>query len=287
MKSFKGKVAAITGAGSGIGRHLAIKLAEYGCHLSLSDINVAGLQKTKEACMSYGVRVSVHEVNVADRQEMQAWADSTYAAYGQINLIINNAGVGQSGTVEDTSLEDYDWLLGINLWGVLYGTKAFMPYLKHSGDGHVVNISSAFGLQAQPGGSAYNTSKFAVRGFTESLRQELDILDNGVSATCVHPGGIKTDIMNNSRVSVSTQALMGMDPERLRKTFNQVLTIPPEVAAELILAGVRGNRRRVLIGAEAYVIDLTQRLLPTGYQLVNTLGLRVGRKLLAAQSYFS
>lgn len=280
MKSFKGKVAAITGAGSGIGRELAIALAKQRCHLSLSDINVAALEQTRNSCVSLGVNVSTHEINVADRDAMLEWAEATQRIHGHVNLLFNNAGVGQSGTVEDTSLDDYDWLLGINLWGVIIGTKAFMPYLKDTRDGHIVNISSAFGLQAQPGASAYNTSKFAVRGFTESLRQELDLLNNGVSATCVHPGGIKTNIMNNSRVSDSSEALMGMNAERLRSTFNRALTITPEVAAKQILNGVLANRRRVLIGAEAYAIDLSQRILPTGYQLINTIGLRVGRSLL-------
>jgi len=194
MKSFDQKVAAITGAGSGIGRSLAVKLARQGCHLSLSDVNEKGLAETTALCQAYGVKVTSEKVDVAKLDQMQAWAARTAKDHGKVNLIFNNAGVALGSTVEGMSYEELEWLMGINFWGVVYGIKEFMPHLKASGDGHIINISSIFGLGSQPSQGAYNASKFAVRGYTEALRQELDLQQCGVSATCVHPGGIKTNI---------------------------------------------------------------------------------------------
>ena len=176
MKDFRNKVAAITGAGSGIGRALALNLAAQGCHLAISDIDPKGLEATAKQAKAHGVTVTSKTLDVADREAMHAWADEVVREHGQVNMIFNNAGVAQSGSVEGTSYEDYDWILDINFRGVLYGTKAFLPYLKKApGGGHVINVSSVFGLFSQPGMSAYNATKFAVRGFTESLRQELDL----------------------------------------------------------------------------------------------------------------
>lgn len=210
MKSFKNKVAAVTGAGSGIGQAIAIALAKQGCHLALSDISEAGLAKTVELLTPYSVKVTTQKVDVAKRDEVATWAKAVVNEHGQVNLIFNNAGVAIGSTAEGVSYEDLEWLIGINFWGVVYGTKEFLPYLKQSGDGHIINISSMFGLTAQPTQSAYNASKFAVRGFTESLRQELDLQNAGVSATCVHPGGIRTNIAKAARMNNSVQSL-GMD----------------------------------------------------------------------------
>lgn len=280
MKSFKNKVAAITGAGSGIGRALAQQLASVGCHLALSDVDARGLAETTELVSAKGVTVTSTRVDVADRAAVQAWADASAEAHGRINLVFNNAGVAQAGTVEGTSLEDYEWIININLWGVIYGTKAFLPHLKASGDGHIVNVSSIFGLFAQPGMSAYNVTKFAVRGFTESLRQELDMAGNGVSATCVHPGGIKTNIAKTARTSSSLAQVTGKSADESTQAFEKLFRTSPEKAADTILAGVRRNARRVLIGGDAYAVDLMQRLLPTAYQLlvVKALGGMAKRK---------
>lgn len=188
MKNFKNKVAAITGAGSGMGQQLAILLAKAGCHVSISDVNEKGLAETVELVKPYNVRVTSKKVNVAKLEEVRAWAEETVQNHGSVNMIFNNAGVALGSTVEGSTYEDLEWIMGINYWGVVYGTKEFLPYLKKTGEGHIINTSSLFGLTAQPTQSAYNSTKFAVRGFTESLRQELDIENSGVSALSVHPG---------------------------------------------------------------------------------------------------
>jgi short-subunit dehydrogenase len=267
MKSFKNKVAAVTGAGSGIGQALAIELAKQGCHLALSDVNEAGLAKTVELLATYPVKVTTQKVDVANRTEIADWAKFVVDQHGQVNLIFNNAGVAMGSTAEGISYEDLEWLIGINFWGVVYGTKEFLPFLKQSGDGHIINISSMFGLTAQPTQSAYNASKFAVRGFTESLRQELDMQNAGVSATCIHPGGIRTNIAKAARMNNSVQSL-GMDPVKSQDAFDKLLRTPADEAAQQILEAVRKNRRRLLIGADAKVVDVIQRILPQGYQKI-------------------
>ncbi|MCQ1098664.1 SDR family oxidoreductase [Acinetobacter baumannii] len=267
MKSFKNKVAAVTGAGSGIGQAIAIALAKQGCHLALSDFSETGLAKTVELLAPYSVKVTTQKVDVAKRDEVATWAKAVVDEHGQVNLIFNNAGVAIGSTAEGVSYEDLEWLIGINFWGVVYGTKEFLPYLKQSGDGHIINISSMFGLTAQPTQSAYNASKFAVRGFTESLRQELDMQNAGVSATCVHPGGIRTNIAKAARMNNSVQSL-GMDPLKSQDAFDKLLRTPADDAAQQILEAVRKDRRRLLIGADAKAVDVIQRILPQGYQKI-------------------
>ncbi|MDX1587670.1 MAG: SDR family NAD(P)-dependent oxidoreductase [Oleiphilaceae bacterium] len=279
MKSFSGKVAAITGAGSGIGRALALALSHQGCHLALSDINETGLAETAGLCNAQKVTVTTARVNVADREAVHQWADQVVADHGQVNLIFNNAGVAHAGTVEGTSYEDYDWILDINFRGVLYGTKAFLPHLKAApGGGHIINISSIFGLFSQPGMSAYNATKFAVRGLTESLRQELDMANNGVSATCVHPGGIKTNIARDARMNDSMGELMGgASNEDLSSNFEKLFRTTPDQAAAIILKSVQRNARRVLVGSDARAVDIMQRIVPTSYQRMVTYAMRFGK----------
>jgi short-subunit dehydrogenase len=267
MKSFNYKVAAITGAGSGIGRALAYALARRGCDLALSDISAAGLAETATQARMLGVNVSESLVDVASREQMTAWAAEVVKTHSKVNLIFNNAGVAHCGTVEATDYADYEWLMGINFWGVVYGTKAFLPHLQASGDGHVVNISSVFGLFAQPTQSAYNASKFAVRGFTEALRQELDLSECGVSASCVHPGGIKTNIALAARIADTGGQVLGKNADLARQAFNDnMLRTSADQAAEVILRGVEHNRRRIIIGLDARLADWGQRLLPALYQ---------------------
>jgi short-subunit dehydrogenase len=281
MKSFDQKVAAITGAGSGIGRALAVELAQQNCALALSDVNVKGLSETVALAKSHGANVTSAKVDVANRKQVHDWAGKVKLDHGKVNLIFNNAGVAQAGSVEANSYEDYEWIMGINFWGVVHGTKAFLPMLKASGDGHIVNVSSVFGLFAQPSQSGYNASKFAVRGFTESLRQELDLMDCGVSATCVHPGGIKTNIARDARMGDSVRELLGQDADKSRRQFEKAFTTTAEQAAKTILNGVRRDSRRVLIGVDAVALETMQRLLPGGYQKVVTTSLRLARRVAA------
>jgi short-subunit dehydrogenase len=279
MKSFENKVAAITGAGSGIGRELAYGLARQGCKLALSDVNAEGLAETAAHARRLGVQVSESLVNVADRDAVHAWADQVVAEFGVVNAIFNNAGVAQGGTVEGNEYADYEWIMNINFWGVVNGTKAFLPHIKASGSGHIVNVSSVFGLFAQPGMSAYNASKFAVRGFTESLRQELDMAACGVSASCVHPGGIKTNIAKTARMNASLNHVTGQDADQARQQFNdQLLRTTPEKAARVIINGVLANKRRILIGPDAYALDSMQRLLPAFYQRLVTASMRLAAR---------
>ncbi|MGH8459928.1 MAG: SDR family NAD(P)-dependent oxidoreductase, partial [Nevskiales bacterium] len=271
MKSFRNKIAAITGASSGIGRALALELASQKCQLALSsNSNQAGLAETAALAAKHGVKVTTTRVDVAQRDQVHAWADQVVKDHGSVNLIFNNAGVAHAGTVKGTEYADYEWIMGINYWGVVYGTKAFLPYLEDSGEGHIINVSSIFGLFAQPGMSAYNSSKFAVRGFTESLRQELDLMKIGVSATCVHPGGIKTNIARTARTSDSIGAITGKGGGDSMAGFEMLLRTTPEQAARAILSGVRRNARRVLIGVDARAADSMQRMLPGLYQSVVT-----------------
>jgi len=280
MKSYKNKVAAITGAASGIGRALAVDLAKRKCNLALSDVDEKGLAETVQMVSAAGVRVTSRTLDVADRKAMHAWADEVVLDHGKVNLIFNNAGVALGGTVEDTGYEDYEWILGVNMWGVVQGTKAFLPYIKQAGEeGHVINISSVFGLFAQPTQSGYNMSKFAVRGFTESLRQELDIESCGVSATCVHPGGIKTNIARNARMTKSMENLTGTaSAENMRDSFEALFMTTAEQAAKVILSAVSANKRRVLIGPDARVLDMMQRTLPVIYQKVVTASFKLASR---------
>ena len=272
MKQFNGRVAAITGAGSGIGRALAVGLAGRGADLSLSDIDQQGLAETVGLCEGRGVKVTSNVLDVSDRAAVYAWADQVADEHGTVNLVINNAGVALGATVEGMSYEDFDWLMNINFWGVVYGTKAFLPHLKASGEGHIVNISSVFGLISVPSQSAYNAAKFAVRGFSDTLRMELEIERSCVSATTIHPGGIKTNIARRARIDPSVAGLGG--GEESATQFDRLARTTPTRAAEQILAAVCRDRRRATIGADGAVIDFISRL-PAGlYQRALVLGAR-------------
>jgi NAD(P)-dependent dehydrogenase (short-subunit alcohol dehydrogenase family) len=277
VRDFHGRVAAISGAGSGIGRALANELATRGAHLALSDIDDAGLAETVAQCEGRGVKITSHHVDVSDRAAVEAWAEQVVADHGKVNLIVNNAGVALGATIESVSYEDFEWLFGINFWGVVYGTKAFLPYLKASGEGHVVNLSSVFGLISVPSQSAYNAAKFAVRGFTDALRMELEIEGAPVSVTTIHPGGIKTNIAKNARIDPSLEKMTG-DPEKARRDFEKAFVTSPEKAARQILAAVQRDRRRALIGPDAKAIDFVSRL-PAGlYQRIVEKGAKAARR---------
>ena len=275
MKDFKNKVAAITGAGSGIGRALALNLAKKGCHLALSDINMVGLKETTNLLKEYDVKVTSQKLDVADRKAIYAWAEKVVADHGKVNLIFNNAGVALGSSVEGMSDDDLEWMMDINFWGVVNGTRAFMPHLKASGEGHIINISSIFGLAGIPSQSAYNASKFAVRGFTESLRQELDMSKSCVSATSVHPGGIKTNIAASARFADNMQDLMGQAEADAKEKFEKLFITSADKASKVILRGLRRNQRRVLIGPDAHLVDMMVRFMPSTYQRLVVLGTRL------------
>lgn len=263
---FEGRVAAITGAGSGIGRALAVELARRGCHLALSDIDPDGLAETVGTCEGRGVKVTSHRLDVADRAAVEAWAANVVDEHGKVNLIFNNAGVALAAPIESVSYSDFEWLMNINFWGVVYGTKAFLPYLKESGDGHIVNLSSVFGLVSIPSQSEYNAAKFAVRGFTDALRMELEIEGAPVSATTVHPGGVKTNIARRARVDDSIRELS--DDADVGEAFDRIAMTRPKKAARQILRAVANDKRRVLVGPDAKLIDLISRLPAAIYQNV-------------------
>jgi NAD(P)-dependent dehydrogenase (short-subunit alcohol dehydrogenase family) len=265
MRDFTDRVAAITGAGSGMGRALALEMGRRGCHVALSDVDPDGLEETVLLAKRSGVEVSSAVVDVADRGAVEAWADDVVAHHGRVNLIFNNAGVALAATVEGAHYEDLEWILGINLWGVVHGTKAFLPHLKAAGEGHVVNTSSVFGLAGIPSQSAYNATKFAVRGFTEALRIELDLERCGVSATAVHPGGIKTAIARRARIDPALADEAG-GSDRARDGFERLFITSAEEAARQIVVAVQKDKRRAMIGPDAHVFDLLVRTPPGVYQ---------------------
>ncbi|WP_133645169.1 SDR family NAD(P)-dependent oxidoreductase [Paraburkholderia flava] len=281
MKNFTDRVAAITGAGSGMGRSLAIALSRDGCHLSLADRNATSLAETAQLAQAAApnvvgapLRITTRVLDVSDRVAMFDWAAETVAQHDRVNLVFNNAGVALSSTIDGMEYSDLEWIVGINFWGVVHGTKAFLPHLKASGNGHIVNTSSVFGLFAQPGMSGYNATKFAVRGFTESLRQELDLMNCGVSATCVHPGGIRTSIAQSSRISQNMVGFMIENEQQGKDDFEKFFITTADEAARVILDGVRKNKRRVLIGRDARAADWLARTLPSAYQALVVLQTR-------------
>lgn len=263
MRHFQDRVVAITGAASGIGRALAIDFAGRGASLALSDVDEVGLAETARQCG--GPRVTTARLDVADRAAMFAWADAVARDHGRVNVIVNNAGVAVSATLANTSIEDFEWLMGINFWGVVHGTQAFLPHLLRADAGHVVNVSSVFGLLAVASQGAYNASKFAVRGFTEALRQELS--GTSVRVTCVHPGGVRTNIAKSGRIHEDEDG-RPQDRETAARNFERIARLSPPEAAAQILAAIEADAPRALVGIDAKLGDRLARLLPDSYDKV-------------------
>jgi NAD(P)-dependent dehydrogenase (short-subunit alcohol dehydrogenase family) len=261
MSEFAGRVAVVTGAGSGIGRALALDLARRGARLAVSDVDARGLAVTVGELAELGVEHRTDELDVTDRKAVLAYADDVAGGFGKVNQVYNNAGIAFAGDILSSSFEDIEKVVDIDFWGVVNGTKAFLPHLVASGDGHVINISSLFGLLSVPSQSAYNAAKFAVRGFTESLRQEMLVAKLPVRVTCVHPGGIKTNIARNA-----TRAEGYGDVAMMERFERTALRMSPADAARVILTGVSRNRARVLVGNDAKALDLLVRLTGSGYQ---------------------
>jgi NADP-dependent 3-hydroxy acid dehydrogenase YdfG len=261
MEGFAGKVAAVTGAGSGIGQALALELGRSGATLAISDVDLEGLAETEERLREIGVPVRADRLDVTEREAFHAYADQINEHFGKVNQIYNNAGIAFTGDIEISQFKDMERVMDVDFWGVVNGTKAFLPHLIASGDGHIINVSSLFGLLAMPGQAAYNSAKFAVRGFTEALRQEMTLNGHPVKVTSVHPGGIKTAIARNATTAE------GVDPEAQARFFDKRLaSTTPRRAAEIILEAVQKDRARVLVGPDAKVLDVIVRVTGSGYQ---------------------
>jgi short-subunit dehydrogenase len=267
MTAIRGSAAAVTGAASGIGRALALELAARGCDLALADRDEAGLQSlAAEIAKASQRKVTVHLVDVGMPSEIEAFAQAASAAHPGLNILINNAGVALMGTFAEVDQAQMEWLININFWGVVHGTRAFLPQLSRQREAHIVNLSSIFGIVAPPGQTAYSAAKFAVRGFSESLRHELQMAGSPVKLSVVHPGGVSTNIARNSRagVGVTDNARRAQSIER----FDAIARTTPAAAALRIIEGIEKNRPRILIGSDARFMDLLQRFRPGTYWAV-------------------
>ncbi len=262
MKTLENKVVVITGAGSGIGRQLALRAAREGALLVVSDWDEQRLGESVDLLKAAGVRdLRSDQVDVSDRAAVAEWANAVADQFGRVNMLINNAGVSMTGDFEEMSYEDFDWIVGVNLNGVVNGTKEFLPHLIASGEGHLVNLSSLFGLISMPGQSAYNATKYAVRGFTEALREEMLVNGHPVQVTCIHPGGIKTGISRHGRKTAS------QDVTALDSLFeNRLARMTPEKAAQIILKGALSGKARVLVGVDAHAMHHFAKLAGSRYQ---------------------
>ncbi|MCW2868459.1 MAG: family NAD(P)-dependent oxidoreductase [Marmoricola sp.] len=262
MKNLDNAVVVITGAGSGMGREMALIAARQGALLAVSDWNEAGLAETVDLLKGAGAReVRSDVVDVSDREAVATWAAAVADQFGRVNMLVNNAGVSMSGDFEDMSYDEFDWIVGVNFDGVVNGTKEFLPHLIASGDAHLINLSSLFGLISMPGQSAYNATKYAVRGFTEALREEMLINGHNVAVTCVHPGGIKTGISRNGRKT------KGQDVDALDKLFDEKLAkMPADRAAQIIINAALKRRARVLVGLDAHALHTFAKLAGSRYQ---------------------
>ncbi|MDD9932983.1 MAG: SDR family NAD(P)-dependent oxidoreductase [Myxococcales bacterium] len=254
MRSFADRVAVVTGAGGGIGRAVSLELARAGCHLAISDINEEALLGTAEEIRTLGRNVCTHRVDVSDKARMQAYVDEVVDFHGGVNILVNNAGVTVAAPFEDHTIEDWEWIVGINLWGVIYGTKFFLPHLKAADEAHVVNLSSVFGLAGIPAQTSYCVTKFAVRGLSEALWVELK--KDNIGVTSIHPGGVRTDIAKSARTTD--------DPELKSQAVEIIerFSVTPEHCAKQIVKAIRKNKMRQLVTRESYLMDFLKRLSP-------------------------
>jgi len=275
MQGFAGKVAVVTGAGSGMGAELAVQLGRAGASVAISDVDTEGLAVTEARLAAIGAPVKSDRLDVAERESFLLYADAVKAHFGKVNQIYNNAGIAFSGDIEITQFKDIERVMDVDYWGVVNGTKAFLPHLIASGDGHVINTSSVFGLFSVPGQGAYNSAKFAVRGFTEALRQEMILARHPVKVTSVHPGGIKTAIARKATTAE------GLDAATMAEWFDtKMARTSSERAAEIILDGVAKGKAKVLVGTDAKILDAFVRVSGSGYQrVVTTLAARFMPKM--------
>ncbi len=264
MSLTKESVVVITGAASGIGRSLAVCLSkEPIAGIAISDVNEQGLTETEKMIADANLKVTTYQVNVADEDEMRQFADEVIKQHGRVTHIINNAGVALGGSVAEVSLDDMRWLMDINFWGVVYGTKFFLPYLEKEKSAHIVNFSSLFGIIAPPGQATYCASKFAVRGFTESLRHELE--NTNINVSVIHPGGVKTNIANNARIGKNVRLSEEEIKKRRAKENRNLSRTTPDQAAKIIVKGIKAKNPRILIGADARLLSFITRIFPRRY----------------------
>ena len=275
--TLNGGVAVITGAASGIGAALAVNLARRGMALALVDLNPAGLEATATQARAAGVKVSTHVLDVSDRAGVAALPAAVIEQHGRVTVLVNNAGVALGGLFEQVSEEDFDWLMSINFGATVRLTRAFLPVLAREPAAQLANVSSIFGIIAPPGQSAYAASKFAVRGFSESLRHELEMSHSPVGVTLVHPGGVRTSISENARLSKS---LDEAEVKREQANWRSLLSLAPEKAAEIIAVAIERRDARVLVGSDAKGAALVQRLFPVSYwkHVARDLARRIKRK---------
>jgi len=253
MKNLKDRVAVVTGAASGIGRATAVALAREGCDLAICDVNEAGLAETATEIQALGRRVCTHRVDVSDKARMQRYAEEVFTEYGHVHVLVNNAGVTVAAPFEEHSLEDWEWIVGINFWGVVYGCKFFLPYLKQADEAHIVNLSSIFGIVGVPTQASYCATKFAVRGLSEALWAELK--QHNIGVTSVHPGGVRTNIAKSARA----------EQEELKTSAIDVIerfSVPPEHCAKVIVKAIKKNKMRQLVTRESVLLDTAKRLSP-------------------------
>src|SRR6185437_1404842 len=264
MTSVRGAVVALTGAASGIGRALALELAERNCELALGDRDEAGLLAVAaEIARTSPQKLTTHIVDVSKPDQIQDFAQKAISDHPNLNILVNNAGVALIGEFHEIDQKQMDWLMNVNFWGVVHATRAFLPHLERQREAHIVNVSSIFGIIAPPGQTAYAAAKFAVRGFSESLRHELEAAASPVRVLVVHPGGVATNIARNSRTG------SGMT-DNARRTeaidrFDKVAKKTPAAAAHRIIQGIERNEPRILIGSDARFMDLLQRFRPVSY----------------------
>ncbi|HEY2677346.1 MAG TPA: SDR family NAD(P)-dependent oxidoreductase [Steroidobacteraceae bacterium] len=262
--NFQGSAAAITGAASGIGRALALELAARGCDLALCDLDTAGLESLAKEIASGGPRrVTTRRVDVGDPGQIHAFAEAAIADFPAVNILINNAGVALLGQFEEYDQAQLEWLMGINFWGVVHGTRAFLPQLRSRPEAHIVNISSIFGIIAPAGQTAYSAAKFAVRGFSEALRHELATANSPVRLSVVHPGGVKTNIARKARAGAHLREVPAEND--IGDRFEQMARTTPAAAAQRIVRGIERNEPRILIGGDARLLDIIQRFRPASY----------------------
>lgn len=271
MSLTKESVVVITGAASGIGRALATRLArEPIAGIAVSDVNADGLKETEKLINQPHLKVTTHLVNVADEAEMRRFVEEVVENHGRVTHVINNAGVALGGTISDVSLDDIRWLIDINFWGVVHGTKLFLPHLEKEKSAHIVNFSSLFGIIAPPGQAAYAASKFAVRGFTEAIRHELE--GTNIAVSVVHPGGVKTNIANHARIGAGVTITEKELAERKEKMNRNLSRTTPEQAAEIIVKGIKARNPRIIVGADARLLSFVGRFFPRRYfSIINSI----------------